>query len=460
MVETPADGDPPPAPVLAPLSVPSGGQTTVSGTASAGGQLTLTNATQGLVATFAVGADGAFSRTIDADPGDSIRVSVLDLSVSPAPSAAATAIVPAPAVPTALRIAPTSLAFLARGAFADLVVTADFDDGSSRIVTTSAALSSANPAVASVNAAGRVVAQGAGATQITASFEGLTASAPVAVDIVTLTGIAITPDPIALDAVGATVDLAVRGLYSDASEAPLASGVGFSTSNAGIATVNGLGRVTAVSGGVATIFVSVSGLPAVAVPVTVSALDAAPTVAFLAPAAGADFERGETVGVTARAADAIGVARVTLTASGAATFSETRQIVPAAPSTDATFSFAIPSDATIGGTVTLTLRAEDTGGNLSALATRTIDVVDRTAPTVAIQAPAVDAVFGYGDTVEVQVAASDAGGVAELRYAVDGLSASGTQTIAPPLLVGGRHLLVRDPRRSRRLRAPDPRLRA
>jgi hypothetical protein len=87
---------------------------------------------------------------------------VLDLSVSPTPSAAATAIVPAPAVATALRIEPTSLAFLARGAFADLVVTADFDDGSSRIVTTSAALSSANPAVASVNAAGRVVAQGSG----------------------------------------------------------------------------------------------------------------------------------------------------------------------------------------------------------------------------------------------------------------------------------------------------------
>jgi hypothetical protein len=45
----------------------------------------------------------------------------------------------------------------------------------------------------------------------------------------------------------------------------------------------------------------------------------------------------------------------------------------------------------------------------------------------------------------VQVAASDAGGVAELRYAVDGLAASGTQTIAPPLLVAAGACSFRSP---------------
>jgi hypothetical protein len=102
------------------------------------------------------------------------------------------------------------------------------------------------------------------------------------------------------------------------------------------------------------------------VPVTVSALTPRRPSRSSRPQR-ADFERGETVGVTARAADAIGVARHAH--GGTATFSETRQIVPAAPSTDATFSFAIlrRGDRQHGDA---DAARRDTGGNLSALATR------------------------------------------------------------------------------------------
>ena len=438
VVSTPAGGAPPAAPVIASVTVPSGGRTTVSGTANAGGQLTLRNLTSGIDSTFAVASDGTFTTSIDAASGDQLSAVVLDLAVSGDPSAAALALVPAPPALVSIAVAPPSLSFTSLGASADLAVTANYADGSSRVVTSLASYRTSAASVASVNGNGRVASIGNGSATITVGFGSLSAGVPVTVNARVLQSISVAPSAVILPAVAAAQALTVTGHYSDGTTTVITSGLNFASSAPAVIGVTG-NVVRALAVGSASITVSASGVPPVLVPVVVDvATDLAPTVAFLAPSAGTDYERGDTVTVTARAQDAVGVTRVTLTASGASSYSETRQVTPSATLSDQTFSFAIAADAPIGGAVTLSLQAEDTGGHLSTLATRNVDVVDATAPSVSIDAPAIDAIYGYDDEVEVVVAASDLVGVAQLRYVVDGIAgATETQAIAPPTLTAG-----------------------
>src|SRR5207247_3487913 len=62
------------------------------------------------------------------------------------------------------------------------------------------------------------------------------------------------------------------------------------------------------------------------------------------------------------ATDNAGVTEVTLSASGAASFTETRPISPAAPSRTETFSIAFASLPATGGSLTLDARARDAAG--------------------------------------------------------------------------------------------------
>ncbi|RIL05170.1 MAG: hypothetical protein DCC71_11320, partial [Proteobacteria bacterium] len=432
VIAAPGGGAPPPAPLIASLTVPSGGRTTVSGSAAPGGQLTLVNATSGLVATFAVRADGSFATVIEAAPGDQIRASVLDLSQSVSPSAEALAVVPAPPALVALAVEPASLSFAQLGAFADLAVTASYSDGSARNVTGEATYGSGSAAVAAVSG-GRVVAIGNGATSLAIGFEGASASVPVTVAARVLESISVAPPALTLPAIGASQALAVVGHYSDGTTSPFSGALSYSSSAPLVIGVTG-NVVRAFGVGAAIVTVQASGVAPVEVPVSVDvAQDEPPAVAFQTPAAGLGFERGQSVSVTAFATDAVGVARVRLTASGAASFSELRPITPVATSASPSFSFPVPGDAPIGGTITLALQAEDTGGNLSTVATRTVTVVDRSAPTVSIDAPAHGQGFALGEEVEVAVAASDAVAVSSIRYEVIGVAgASGAQAIAPP----------------------------
>ncbi len=446
VVNTPVGGAPPAAPVIASVTVPNGGLTTVSGTASPGGQLTLRNLTSGIDATFAVADDGSFIISIDADSGDQLSAVVLDLAISSDPSAAALALVPAPPALVSIVVTPPSLSFPTLGASSALSVTANYADASSQLVAGLATYTTSAASVASIDGNGRVASIGNGSATITVGFGGLSIGVPVTVTARVLQSISVAPSSVTLPSVGSTQALTVTGHYSDATTAVLTAGISFSSSAPGaIGVTNGV--VRALTAGSANITVSASGVPPVLVPVVVDvATDLAPTVAFLAPAAGTDYERGDTVTVSARALDAVGVTRITLTASGATSFSETRQVTPSATSTDQGFSFAIAANAPIGGTVTLSLQAEDTGGLLSTLATRTIDVADETAPTVSISAPAIDAIYGYDDEVEVVVAATDLVGVAQLRFVVDGIDgAADSEAIAPPTTNAGTTFRFRIP---------------
>ena len=444
VVIEPGTGPPPPPPAIASVSVPEAGpggatEVTLRGATSAGARVDVTNAASGVSISVYADATGAFTARIFAAAGDSLRVVVVDLVQSQQPSAAATAVVPAPRVLSSLRLLPSALVFVSKNAAQDLTATGFYADGSSENVTAQAAYASSDPTVASVSAGGRVVALRRGLATITATLGGLSDTAAVTADIVTLESVSVSPASITLPAPGATQALAVSGHYSDGSVAPVTSGLSFSSSAPAVIGVDPGGVVRAVSIGSATISVSASGLPPVFVPATVdTAADQPPSIDLLAPAAGADVERGDAVSVVARGSDDVGVARIHLTVSGATSYTETRQMSPAATTTQQSFGFAIAADAAIGGSVVVSVEAEDTSGKRSPIASVTLDVVDVTPPVVAIQTPAPDAPYNFGDLVTVTVAASDAGGIAQIRYEASGaLTMSSAQAVSPPQALAG-----------------------
>lgn len=104
--------------------------------------------------------------------------------------------------------------------------------------------------------------------------------------------------------------------------------------------------------------------------------DVPPAVSVLAPAAGASIGAGQTLLVSVRGTDNIGVTRIELGVSGAVVANEPRTFSPAVSPADAEFSVAVPPSAT--GTIELTVTAFDARNNASTPATRSVTVVSQT----------------------------------------------------------------------------------
>jgi len=428
------NGPPPAAPVVSTLSYPVNGQVTLSGISVPGARIDITNNALGVNLTVNADAAGVFTAKIAADIGQTIILQASDFTQSQQPSVPTTVLVPAPPVLTHITLTPTDILFTAANAYQDLMVVGHFDDGTTANLTSQAAFSSSHPAVASVNKAGRVAAIGNGTAYITADVEGRQAQATVSVNIVTMTRLSVEPVSLYLVALGQTQPLTVTAHYSDGSSQVLTSGIVFATADPAVATVSTSGWVTAVGNGNTQITVSRSGLIPVQVEVTVNTgLDPAPTVTILTPPNGSEVERGRNLAVTVRAQDAFGgVKNISLEVSGETSYSETKQIAPASLDVTRSFTFSVSPTAVVGGTVTVTARAEDTSGNLSLPASILLQVVDRTAPTVSITQPAQQTAYNYGDTVHISVSAVDAVGVVQIRYQTTGaLTYSGIQTITP-----------------------------
>ncbi|HEV8585970.1 MAG TPA: Ig-like domain-containing protein, partial [Methylomirabilota bacterium] len=146
---------------------------------------------------------------------------------------------------------------------------------------------------------------------------------------------------------------------------------------------------------------------------------APPTVALTAPADGATV--AGTVSVAATASD--GVAGVQFKLDGVNLGSE----VTAAP-----YTVAWVTAGTANGAHTLTAVARDAAGNLTTSGAVAVTVLnDRTAPTVALTAPAGGTVSG---TVAVTAAASDDVAVAGVQFKLDGANLS-SEVTAPPYTV-------------------------
>ncbi len=184
----------------------------------------------------------------------------------------------APGQPTleSVAVAPKTVTLSPSGTQA-LKVTGTFSDNSTLDLTSAAAFSSDNVAVATVSGAGVITAVAAGSltapgtAHILATVNGKSDTATVTVTPPGLVSIAVQPAQLSL-AVGATQDLSVIGTYNQGATAALTTGETFASDHTNVATVDASGKVTAVGAGTATITVTdtASGLTATA-SVTVAA---------------------------------------------------------------------------------------------------------------------------------------------------------------------------------------------
>ena len=157
-----------------------------------------------------------------------------------------------------------------------------------------------------------------------------------------------------------------------------------------------------------------------------------PAVHITAPAANAAIDAGQTVSVMVTASDAGGVTSISLKASGAAAFDETRALSPAQTSAQAIFQVTVPETARPTDQVVFAATAVDAFGNLSAAATSTATIRDAVAPSTTIAIDGGLTAIQRGRSFGVTVSASDAGGVARLGYETAGAFVlSAGQTISP-----------------------------
>lgn len=197
-------------------------------------------------------------------------------------TAAVRVIAPAPAAVAAVEVSPTS-ATLVQGATRLLTATPRASDGS---VLTGRTVnwSTSTPTVATVSDIGVVTAVGAGTATITATVDGITGAATVAVQPPPVASVTVSPPTSSVPA-GTNVQLAAT--TSDASGAALAGRVvTWASSNTATATVTSDGRVTGVAPGTVTITATSEGVTGTAT-VTVNA------VVFVSPATVTVRDRGQ-----------------------------------------------------------------------------------------------------------------------------------------------------------------------
>jgi uncharacterized protein YjdB len=173
----------------------------------------------------------------------------------------------------------------------------EYADGTTRPLGETLGWSTGDAGVASVDESGVVSAHAVGAVIVTATGEGVSATASVTVTApVEPTGVRVTPAEVAL-AVGGTAQLTAVTVLGDGTTAPLTdAATSWHSSNEKVAQVNHSGLVTARSAGTATITATADGLRGTAsvtvtTPPTLTSITLSPSDANLAP--------GETVQFTA-----------------------------------------------------------------------------------------------------------------------------------------------------------------
>jgi trimeric autotransporter adhesin len=137
----------------------------------------------------------------------------------------------------------TSLQFAATGTY---------KDGSSRDLTALVNWASSSTAAATISASGLATGMAAGSTTISASLGGITGSTSLTVTAPTINSIVVTPDGLTLG-IGIGQQYTATAVYSDGSTQDLVSGVTWTSSASGVATINGSGLATTVGAGTATI---------------------------------------------------------------------------------------------------------------------------------------------------------------------------------------------------------------
>ena len=202
---------------------------------------------------------------------------------------------PAP-VPTRITVTPSSVTLNSVGQTVPLTVEV-FDQNNAVLGSATVSWSSGHPAVATVSSQGLVTAVSNGTATITARSG--SASATAAVTVMQSAGrIVIEPSSATLVSLGETVQL-TASVLDDNGQPVSGAVVSWQSSDEGVATVNSLGLVTAVSNGTATITAR-SGDASSTVAITV--MQSAGRI-VLEPSSATLMSLGETVQLTASVLD-------------------------------------------------------------------------------------------------------------------------------------------------------------
>ncbi|HXH06729.1 MAG TPA: carboxypeptidase regulatory-like domain-containing protein [Vicinamibacterales bacterium] len=164
---------------------------------------------------------------------------------------------------------------------------------------------------------------------------------------------------------------------------------------------------------------------------TVRVADATkPIVQILQPAAGTAVDPGATIAVLVSAADNDALASVTLAASGAASFTETRTIPAGRRAEELSFDVAIPATAHGSEILLLTAQAVDVAGNAATPVSASLPVRDLVAPAVEVAVRDGATQVVRGSTFTAIVTATDDVRIAEVGFVVQGaFEAAGSRAI-------------------------------
>jgi trimeric autotransporter adhesin len=174
---------------------------------------------------------------------------------------------------SSIAISPASPNNLAVGATQHFTAIGTFADGSLMDITSQVTWFSATANIATIAAGGAATGVKTGTDKITAALAGIT-SQPVALNVIALSAISVTPSSPANMGVGATQHFTATGSYSDGSTADFTSQVVWFSSNSTVVTIASGGIATAVGGGTANITVTFGGLTSQPVTLMVKVLSA------------------------------------------------------------------------------------------------------------------------------------------------------------------------------------------
>jgi hypothetical protein len=159
------------------------------------------------------------------------------------------------------------------GATQHFTATGTYSDGSLMDITAQVTWSSSVTNIATIATGGVVTGVKSGTDKITATLAGVT-SQPVALTVISLSGLTVTPSYSANIGVGATQHFTATGTYSDGSMADFTSQVVWVSSNPAVTTIASGGTATGVGGGTANITATFAGLNSQPVALTVKVLGA------------------------------------------------------------------------------------------------------------------------------------------------------------------------------------------
>ena len=348
-----------------------------------------------------------------------------------------------------IAVTPAPPAHLKVGSTQQFTATATYSDASTADITATATWVSGTPATATISASGLATGVAAGTTQITAAMSGVTSPA-VTLTVISLTSIAITPNPASV-AVAATVQFTATGTYSDSSTANITTLATWSSAPTSSATIGATtGLATGVANGTAqisaqlgtiiapsvTLTVGTGGTP---VPIAVVIVQVNPTIAvgnvedftaeffmsdgtFINPTAAVTWSSGTTATATILASSGIavgaapGTSTITAASTGLTSGTTLLTVVPAA----AKFAYAAG-----GNDIAAASYAINAGASTL---TSTGVVRDTTKPVQIIPTPSGQFAYGPGANTPGLIA------LYQVDQKTGGLSFSGTFSSGVPSL--------------------------